>query len=82
MRLKQDKRIKVVCYSEALSSRHSNTYLPCVYVCVCEYGCTCSRADCMVGLWRPPRAAGEAEGEKPGTPGKDSKLGNPLLPGG
>lgn len=28
------------------------------------------------------RLAGEAEGEKPGTPGKDSKPGNPLLPGG
>jgi len=36
----------------------------------------------MSGLWRPPRFAGEAEGEKPGTPGKDSKPGNPLLPGG
>lgn len=36
----------------------------------------------MDGLWRPLRAAGEAEGEKPGTPGKDSKPGNPLLPGG
>lgn len=36
----------------------------------------------MVGLWRPLRAAGEAEGEKPGTPGKDSKPGKPLLPGG
>lgn len=33
-------------------------------------------------MWRPPRAAGEAEGEKLGTPGKGSKLGNPLLPGG
>ncbi|TNN78998.1 hypothetical protein EYF80_010677 [Liparis tanakae] len=40
------------------------------------------RADCMAGLWRPPRFAGDAEGEKPGTPGKDSKPGNPLLPGG
>lgn len=36
----------------------------------------------MVGLWRPLRAAGEAEGEKPGTPGKDNKPGKPLLPGG
>lgn len=36
----------------------------------------------MAGLWRPPRAAGEAEGEKPGTPGKGSRPGNPLLPGG
>lgn len=36
----------------------------------------------MVGLWRPPRAAGEAAGEKPGTPEKDSKPGKPLLPGG
>lgn len=36
----------------------------------------------MAWLWRPLRVAGEAEGEKPGTPGKDSKPGNPLLPGG
>lgn len=36
----------------------------------------------MAGLWRPLRAAGEAEAEKPGTPGKESKPGNPLLPGG
>lgn len=32
-------------------------------------------------MWRLPRAAGEAEGEKLVTPGKDSK-GNPLLPEG
>lgn len=36
----------------------------------------------MVGLWRPPRLVEEAEGEKPGTAGKESKPGNPLLPGG
>lgn len=43
---------------------------------------TCRRADCMVGLWIPLRAAGEAEGEKAGTPGKGSRAGKPLLPGG
>lgn len=36
----------------------------------------------MAWLWRPLRPAGEAEGEKPGIPGKDSRPGNPLLPGG
>lgn len=42
-----------------------------VRVCVC----TCSRAGCIAGLWRPLRVAGETAGEKPGTPGKDSRPG-------
>lgn len=44
--------------------------------------CTCRRADCMVGLWSPLRAAGEPAGEKAGTPGKGSRAGKPPLPGG
>lgn len=52
-------------------------YFTCVQVPVP----TCRRADGMVGLWRPLRAAGEAEGVKPGTPGKDSKPGKAPLPG-
>ena len=36
----------------------------------------------MAGLWRPLREAGEPEGEKAGTPGKDSRPGKPPPPGG
>lgn len=42
---------------------------------------TCRSADGMVGLWRPLRAAGEAEEVKPGTPGKESKPGKAPFPG-
>lgn len=51
------------------------------FICVLVPVHTCRRADGMVGLWRPLRAAGEAEGVKPGTPGKDSNPGKAPLPG-
>lgn len=80
MRLERDKKISV--YNNIIFSSFSFLKLGqniCVCVVLCAF--TCSRADCTAGLWRPPSAAGEAEGEKPGT-WNDSKPGNPLLPGG
>lgn len=73
-------RVGMSLERDAEEFQHMTTkfrYFTCVQVPVP----TCRRADGMAGLWRPLRAAGEAEGVKPGTPGKESKPGKAPLPG-
>lgn len=81
MRLEQDKKNQCLQQHNIQFFLFFKTWSEHLCVCVVLCAFTCSRADCTAGLWRPPSAAGEAEGEKPGT-WNDSKPGNPLLPGG